>query len=169
MAIGADPVNSAALPQAMSKKVTGMKKAVLVIFLTMFSLVCFTQATKAEDGPKKLDGPSKEIGQIIDQLKYKGNGPDWMLDVSGLKVFAEDMAFRGMDYRNALFADSHKSGEYDWYTVPYPKGTPDIFVHTVIFDKDTREFWIEQTGGMAFGYTVYGPGRLDDAGKARKE
>lgn len=152
-----------------TERIIGMKRVILAVLMIMFSLACLTRMAEGGERSNKLDKPSKEISRIIDQLKYKGDGPEWMLNVSGFKVFAEDEAFRGMDYRNALFADSHKSGEYEWYTIPYPKGTPDIFVHTVIFDKDTSEFWVEQTGGMAFGYTVYGPGHLDESGKARKE
>jgi hypothetical protein len=95
------------------------------------------------------NGPSKEIGMIINELKNS----DVTLDVS---------RFSAVESKN--IAEDPLKGDYDQYSFPSVEGF-DMYHYVVKFDKKDRRFWIWRTGGFAYSNILYGPGYLNNEGK----
>ena len=127
-----------------------------VIFIVAFSLfisnICYAQDNKTTPTFQEEKQCSEEAKIIINKLTIKG----WALDVSGLSVL------------DGKEADVVIKADYEKCTVPHPLAN-DMYIYTVIYDKDNKYFWIHKTGGYEGASVLYGPGLIDEFGNIVKE
>jgi hypothetical protein len=134
-----------------------MRRGVIAISILACLAAGCMPAAGGSDGPAVLKEPSKEIGIIKDRLQ---RGPGWMLDVSGLDVAASER----VPGRSAGHLKRFSGGSFEYYRLEN-KRMPDSYTYAIIYDRKTGDFWIERSGGFAYTYMIFGPGRLDGSGK----